>query len=501
MSELTNATTNTLRRGHLTLRDVVAQSVAVIAPAMSGGFLTYLAATKAGGATPLAYLLATIGALAIGKLVAEFSKVTASAGSLYTYTANGWSKTAGFVLGWMYTIGFVFAGAAIFAGFGFFSSLFVQAVTDSDTFVPWWIFTIGALVVVLALSMFHVALSTRVQLVFALISVAVMAVAAVMAIADGGPNDKSLDAAAFWPSSAGVGWGGILLGFAFGILSFTGFEAGAVLAEETADPKRNIPRAVVGSVVVTGGFYLLVTYATSIGFGVKDAKEAWPANASGLVAVVTNETVADLVLLVVALSTFIGAVGVATVVTRFLYAMGREGVFPQALGQTHPRYKTPWNAIAVFGGCCIVLIWGLLLLTTDATEIALGGGATEGVANLPTSVRGGLYAFGEWFTIASPIIIVNYLIFGLAGVREGMKLSNQKLIAVSVVATAAGALALVGSLYYSFAEVAPGAGVPYAWKVIPWLGGGLLIAGLAIATYLRTQKPQLWDGVGAVFED
>ena len=51
----------------LGLRDVIAQSLSVIAPAMSGAFLTYLASTKAGGATPLAYLLGTlvIGLLAV----------------------------------------------------------------------------------------------------------------------------------------------------------------------------------------------------------------------------------------------------------------------------------------------------------------------------------------------------------------------------------------------------------------------------------------------------
>ena len=158
---------NELRRGHLSLPDVIAQSVSVIAPAMSGGFLTYLAATKAGGATPLAYVLASIGALFLGGVVSEFLRSMSSAGSLYTYVANGWGKTAGFVLGWLYSIALLILGAAVLAGFGFFTSLFIQAVTESETFFPWWIFFLIGLVFVAVMSMFNIRISTRAQLVLA----------------------------------------------------------------------------------------------------------------------------------------------------------------------------------------------------------------------------------------------------------------------------------------------------------------------------------------------
>jgi amino acid transporter len=491
---------NQLRRGHLSLPDVIAQSVSVIAPAMSGGFLTYLAATKAGGATPLAYVLAAIGALFLGRVVSEFSSSMSSAGSLYTYVANGWGKTAGFVLGWLYSIALTILGAAVLAGFGFFTSLFIQAITESETFIPWWIFFILGLIFVAVMSMFDIRISTRAQLVLAALTVAVMVIAAISAISDGGPNNKSIDFAAFWPSSAGVKWSGIFLGLAFGLLSFTGFEAGAVLAEETENPKSNIPRAIIGSVLVASVFYILVTYATSIGFGVKEAATEWPGKASGLAAVVTG-TLGKLVLLAVAVSSLICGLGVGTVATRFLYTMGRERVLPSALGKTHPKYKTPWNAIFVYLLVSVVLVFGVLLVTTKATEVGLGGGATEGVPNLPTSVRGGLYAFGEWATLATPMVMLSYLILGIAAVLKGGRDGNSRLRIAGVLAAITGAIATFGSLYYSFAEAAPGAGVPFAWKVIPWVCLFLLIDGLAIAGYLKSKKPESWANMGAVFEE
>ena len=500
MSVTTPDGVNQLRRGHLSLPDVIAQSVSVIAPAMSGGFLTYLAATKAGGATPLAYVLAAVGALFLGGVVSEFSKSMASAGSLYTYTANGWNKTAGFVLGWLYSIALIILGAAVLAGFGFFSSLFIQAMTKSDTFVPWWIFFIIGLVFVAVMSMFDIRISTRAQLVLAALTVLAMVIAAIVAIKDGGPNGKSIDFAAFWPSSAGVKWSGIGLGLAFGLLSFTGFEAGAVLAEETDNPKHNIPRAIIGSVLVAAVFYVLITYATSIGFGVKEAATAWPSAAAGLAAVVGSGALSKLVLLAVAISSLICGLGVGTAATRFVYTMARERVLPSALGKTHPKWKTPWNAIFLYIGVSVVLIFGLLLLTTRGTEIALGGGAKDGVPNLPTSVRGGIYAFGEWATLATPMVMFSYLLLGIAGVLKGTRDGNSRLRITGVLAAITGAVATWGSLYYSFFEVAPGAGVPFAWKVIPWVCIIALVGGLAIASYLRKSKPASWADMGAVFD-
>ena len=141
--------------------------------------------------------------------------------------------------------------------------------------------------------------------------------------------------------------------------------------------------------------------------------------------------------------------------------MGRERVLPSALGKTHPTYKTPWNAIFLYIVLSVILVFGILLTTSNPTEIALGGGVNaEGVANMPTSVRGGLYAFAEWATLATPMVMFCYLMLGIAGVLKGSRDGNSRLRNAGVLAALTGAIATYGSLYYSFAEAAPGAGVP-----------------------------------------
>ena len=358
-AEVAGTTTTTGLRRHLGLPDVIAQSVTVIAPGMSGAFLTYLAATKAGGATPLAFLLAALGALCIGGVVSEFGKSLPSAGSLYTYTTVGLSRTAGFALGWMYSIAFIILSGAVLAGFGFFTSLLISSLTDGGTVVAWYWFFLASLVFVGVMSLFDVKVSTRTQLAFTALSVALMVVAAIAVIGKGTPAlsvidgttpvaqaGKSIDLGAFWPSAAGIPWSGILFGFAFGILSFTGFEAGAVLAEETANPKRNIPRAVVGSVLVGGLFYLLVTYATSIGFGVRQAAIDWPTSAAGLVAVAPSKGMGDLVLFAVAVSSLFCGLGVHTAASSVPVRHGsRAGAAadarPDPPALAHPVERNP----------------------------------------------------------------------------------------------------------------------------------------------------------------
>src|SRR5882757_931930 len=114
---------NRLRRDALSLPEAVAQSVSVMAPAMSGAFITYLAAVKAGGATPLAFVLAAIACLLIGGVVSSFAARLPSAGGLYTYVTSGLGPGAGFVVGWCYAIAFVVGCPAVLAGFAVFTSL------------------------------------------------------------------------------------------------------------------------------------------------------------------------------------------------------------------------------------------------------------------------------------------------------------------------------------------------------------------------------------------
>ncbi|WP_232665193.1 APC family permease [Pseudonocardia sp. TRM90224] len=489
----------------LGMRDVIAQSLSVIAPAMSGAFLTYLASTKAGGATPLAYLLGTLAMLAVGGTVAMFARSMSSAGSMYTYITRGAGKTLGFLGGWCYAVAFLVLGGAVLWGFGFFTASLVALLTGADP--AWYWFSAAGLVVIALMSLFDIRASTRTQLAILLVTMVALLVVAVAVISIGSPAvsvidgttpvedpGRSFDLSAFWPSAAGVPWGGILFGLSFAMLSFTGAEASAVLSEETRDPRRAIPRAIVGSIVVAGLFYLVITYATAIGFGVRQAASDWPASVAGLAAVAPNDAVAAVVLACAALASLFCALGVHIAVSRVLFAMGREGVLPKWLGVLHPRWGTPWRAIALDIVVWVLLAVVSLAVTSRESQVALAGGVDSGLT-------GGVFLFTFLAGVGTPLVMGVYLMLGIAGTVEGRRTGRTGFTATGVVAALVGALAVFGGLYYSFAPAAPGAEIPLQVAIVPWICLVVAVVGLLVAAWTRSARRQVWADMGRIFDE
>jgi amino acid transporter len=492
-------------RKSLGLPDVIAQSLSVIAPAMSGAFLTYLASTKAGGATPLAYLLGTLAMLCVGGTVAQFARSLSSAGSMYTYITRGANRGFGFLGGWCYAAAFLILGGAVLCGFGFFTANLVSLVTGAE---PSWVwFSLAGLVLITVMSLFDVQASTRIQLGILVLGMAALLVVSIVVIAIGSPSVSvidhttpvadpggSLDLGAFWPSAAGVSWTGILFGLSFAMLSFTGAEASAVLAEETRDPRRVIPKAVIGSIVLAGLFYLVITYATSIGFGVRQAATDWPASVAGLAAVAPNTVFAAIVLACAALASLFCALGVHLAVSRVIFAMGRERVLPHWLGQLHPRWNTPWRAIGLDIVVWVLLAGGSVLLTSRATQVTVAGGLDNGMT-------GGLFVFTFLAGLGTPLVMFVYLLLGIAGTRQGRRTGRPEFQVVAVLAGLVGALALFGSLYYSFVPAAPGAPIPLVVAMVPWVGLGIVVSGVLVATWIRRTRQAVWADMGTVFDE
>lgn len=486
------AATDGLAAGQLALVDTIAQSVTVMAPAMSGGFITYLAAVKAGGATPLAFLLAMLACLVIGGVVSKFALDLRSAGSLYTYVTHGLGSFWGFLTGWGYGFGLWLAGPAVLAGSGAFMGLFMTNIGAPDFLRQWWLWFAVGLVGWFFFGYRDVKVSTRVFLVFTSIGIAVLLLLAIIVIAKGGAHGNTLKA--FSPSAAGVTWPDVFGGVAFGLLSFTGFETAATLAEETRRPRRDIPLAVMGAVLLGGVFYVVVSYATSIGYGVRNATTAWPASASGLAPLADTyaKFLSDAVLLVVAVDAFLCGLGLANAVTRTIFAMGRDRVLPSVFARTHPKHKTPYVALIAYAVVGVIFVIVLIAVTTQHTRNSLAGG--------PGHLASGLYVFAEGLTIIPPPIMLGYALVSIAGIARGARSRSVSMIVLSVGGLIASSVAVYGSLYFSFFSAAPGSPIPTPYAVIPWLVLGWLVLGALVAAWLKRTRPDAWAGMGTVFD-
>ena len=180
---------------------------------------------------------------------------------------------------------------------------------------------------------FGVRISTRVQLTLALISIAVVLIFFITVISQlGGGNDlgKALD-----PTPTPGGFSGVLFGVLYGVLIFVGFETAANLAEETKEPKRAIPKAVLGAVVIVSIFYVIGSYVEVAGFGFDLNVITSPDVAGGPLFALGapgttygSEFWLKILLLVVFLDMLAVYVGAAVASTRGVFAMARDRRFP-----------------------------------------------------------------------------------------------------------------------------------------------------------------------------
>jgi amino acid transporter len=460
-----------LKKGVLTTWDALALSIAVIAPAMAASYNTNFAASASGGSTPLSFLIAGLSSLALAYVVILFTRRMASAGYAYTYTTKSLGPMVGFLIGWLYTFGFALFVPMTMAGSSYYLGVLLHTLFGWN--VNWFILFLLGMVGIFLLSYFDVRISTRLQLVLGALTVLVLAVLAVIIIARGGAHGNDLSA--FTPAHA-LESNGIFYGIVFAVVSFIGFETSAVLGEETNNPRRAIPTSILGAVIFAVIFYLLMTYAIAIGYGVNNGAR-WGADGTPLHTL--SRTYASYLTVLVDLAAIVSAYIVClachTATVRVMFAMGRDGALPRFLGRTHPVHKTPVGAIIVD----IVLATILAMLVGFPT---VKGWALTG----PTLVYGFLGGTGG---IAVSVVYVALCISGLVYFRRvmGREYNVLKHVVVPLIAVVAYALGIWGSIV----------GVPVApFTAMAPITGLWLLLGIGVVFYLRAKSPELVGRLG-----
>ena len=246
----------------LSLPDVIAQSVGFMGPVFSSAFVIPLvvgvisASGKGGGvASPISVLLAAVGVFALGWIVSNYVKEIHAAGSLYDYVTRGLGARVGTAAGWLYYGGITVLLTGLLLLIGGYLQSTIQAEFSVNP-LPSWLWTLILIVVIAGILYFGVRVSTRSQLVLALVSILVVTIFFISVIVKLG-SANSLKP--FNPSSAADGWSGIFFGMLYGVLLFVGFETAANLAEETPNPRREIPIAVMAAAGIAAVFYVLAT--------------------------------------------------------------------------------------------------------------------------------------------------------------------------------------------------------------------------------------------------
>src|SRR3954452_22641335 len=438
-----------LRVHSIGLPQVLFQSITHMAPAAAVAYSIYISVPDARQALPLSVGLALIACICAATAIGQLAKLFPSAGGMYTYAARALGPWAGFLVAWLFILFEPLVAPFLYLEFGWAMTEVFQNQVGFHYGGQWWIWVVLMTVIVFLLTYRDVRISTTAGVILGAFEIAIFAALAIWMLLS---NAGDLNAQPFNPSNASGEWSGVFKGMVFAILAFIGFEAAAPLGEEARHPRRTIPRAVVGSAVLIGLFYILCSYAWGFGAGfdnfVDQATGADPWRNLGEVFWGTGWI---LVFLAICNSIAANSNAAVNAATRVFYALARNGLAPRQLGHTHPEYKTPHIAI----------IW----MSVFALVLALAVGA----------IWDPLTGFAFIATLAVIVVVIVYIILCVGCVwYYWTKRRSEFNWFLHFVVPVAGAVLFVFPLYYQYVKFPPTSPIKYAsWIALASLGAGI----------------------------
>jgi len=447
-----------LRRNAVGLPGLVAQSLGVTAPEISAVVIAAVVATKVGAFTPLAFLVAGVGAIGLALIYGRFARYIPSAGGTYSIIRAGLGRDAGFLSGWtVLAVGVVFVPGLLIAAAFLLQNFFGLVAPHHPFFyTSWWgwAFLLGGLLV--AISYLGIQISARVLLALTAIGVTMLLVLDIVILAKGGAHGWAWGSISPW-STHGFGLGFFALGVGIAMTGFSGFETAVFLAEEAHTQKRQVPKAVLGAIVLAIVFFILTTFAIVTGYGMNKAGTQWPQDSGGAVVGLSAQYLTlwfgKLLLLLLAISAFASALGTANFTTRVAFSWGHDGYLPRVFGRTHPRFKSPDVAIAA--------------LAVVTAAVFVGGLAWQG-----RSVNDAVTFFGWLLQVGATGILPVYALVGLAGAVFASRTGGN-----AVDRYLAPLLAVVVTVAAEVTEFYGQQGI-YRWApyvMLAWIGLGVLV--------------------------
>ncbi len=307
-------------------------------------------AEETGGVVPSAYLLALVAMLFTAHSYGRMAAAFPVAGSAYTYVRQAIDSRVGFLVGWAVLLDYFFIPMVIWL----FGGAYLSAQFPS---VPSWIWIVGFISVTTILNIVGIRLAANVNSLLMAFQILVLVLFVVFSIGhvlnhDGG--GALVSSSAFVNHTTAIST--VASGAAIAAYSFLGFDAVTTLTEETIDPKRTIPRAILLTAVIGGAIFVFVAYTTQLvhpGGSFKHPDSA----ALDIAKTISGSLFSSIVLagLIVAQ----GASGLAAQASasRLMYAMGRDSVLPKKLfGYVHDRYHTPVFNIALTGAVGLIAL-------------------------------------------------------------------------------------------------------------------------------------------------
>ncbi|MDT0310142.1 amino acid permease [Streptomyces sp. DSM 44917] len=308
------------------------------------------AAQEAGPAIVLSFALAGAVCVLVALCYAELAAMVPVSGSAYTYTRHTLGPATGFLVGWTLLLEYVVAGAAVAIGWSgmlgaalddLFGVALPRALTAGPTAEGGVVNLPAVLIVALTVLVLagEVRFTARVTKALVALTVGVL----VVVIAVGAPNVT----ADHWTPFAPFGLSGVIGGAALAFFAFLGFDVVATSAEESRDPRRDLPFAIIVSILVATGLYMAVSAVLTGVAPYPDLNNATPV-ATAFEAVDAG-WIGSVVLIASVVALTKGLLMILYGQTRLLFAMCRDGLLPPSLARTAPRTGAPVRPAVLLG--------------------------------------------------------------------------------------------------------------------------------------------------------
>jgi APA family basic amino acid/polyamine antiporter len=356
---------NTLKR-HLNALNLTLLGVGCVIGAGIFVLTGTAAATHAGPAVALAFIVSALGCLLAGLCYAEFASMIPVSGSAYTYGYATMGEFIAWIIGWDLILEYLFGSATVAVGWsGYVTSmladlgLHIPASISQSPFVfdaTGWHMT-GAIVNFPAV--FIVAVMTTLLVVgikesasFNNIIVLVKVTVILLFIGFGIAHIDTANWTPFVPErtvDGHFGWMGILTGAAVVFFAYVGFDAVSTTSQEAINPKRDVPRGILFSLLICTILYIAVSLVLT---GIVNYKEL---NVPAPIALAIDKAGTSLVWLrpIIKIGAIAGLSSVVLVLllgqTRVFFTMASDGLLWKNFARTHHKFQTPHVATILTG--------------------------------------------------------------------------------------------------------------------------------------------------------
>ena len=344
-----------LHAGVLGPLETLAQSVSAMAPSTSASLTIPLVFALAGNATWFVYLLATAATLLVGFCVSRFARLSASPGSLYTYTAETLPPVFGVLAAWGLLLAYLATGASVAGGALYYANLLsLQFFHWAPPALP----TLGLVCVAAGWVAYRdVKLSAELMLWIEVVSVGLVVIVLALLL---GRYGLHFDMDQF--RLKGVSMAALGPALVLSMFSFVGFESATTLGGEAREPLRTIPRAVLQCAILAGMFFMLCSYSEVLGF--RGETNQLSDSTSPLHLLAAKAGISPLGIGIdfgAAISMVACVLACTTAAARVLMRMAHARLLPGFLEQTNRRHGTPGAAIALAAGLMFVATAGLAM--------------------------------------------------------------------------------------------------------------------------------------------